>query len=92
VLATALLAVGCTNAKEPAMPLVRARAPKDLDCPEKKIHYDQQLGGRYRATGCGRATTYHTACDGLQCSVGQAEESSQTWRDRPDPGSVEAGR
>jgi hypothetical protein len=91
-LAATLLAVGCTNIKEPALPQVLGRAPKDLDCPGKKIHIDKQLGGRYRATGCGRTTTYQTACEGLQCSVGEVEESKQVWRDRPDPGSIEAGR
>ena len=91
-LAPALLALGCTNIKEPALPQVVGRAPKDLDCPEKQIHIDKELGGRYRATGCGRTTTYHSACEGLKCSVGQVDDSSQTWRDRPDPGSVEAGR
>jgi len=85
--------LGCSTAKDPALPQVRSRAPKDLDCPGKELHVYHELGGRYRVTGCGRTTVYNTSCDQLKCSVGRAEEDTAPgWRDRPEPGSIEEGR
>ncbi len=89
-----LLASGaaCTTARNAAVPLVLVHAEKDLRCPQKKIRLERKLGGRYRALGCGRSATYHSACEGLQCSVGEEASSPQAWHDRPDPDSLEAQR
>jgi hypothetical protein len=65
------------------------RAGKDLKCPEARIAIAPLLGGRYKATGCGREAIYHSACAGLECSVGREGEDAPAWRDRPDPGSPE---
>ncbi len=79
-------AVGCTATRDAALPLVRIHATKDLVCPEEKIAIERLLGGRYVATGCGRRATYHSACEHLRCTVGQAGEEPPVWRDRPEPG------
>ena len=92
-LAIALLGPSCSTAKDPALPQVRSRAPKDLDCQSKELHVYHELGGRYRVTGCGRTTVYNTSCDNLKCAVSRAdEETVPGWRDRPEPGSIEEGR
>lgn len=78
--------VGCTTTRDAAVPLVRVHATKDLVCPDEKIEIERQLGGRYVATGCGRRATYHSACEHLSCTVGQAGEEPPVWRDRPEPG------
>jgi len=89
----AMLGPSCTTVRQPALPLVHTRAPKDLDCPDKRIHVTEELGGRYRATGCGRTLVYRSACEGLQCSVGlEGDESVPGWRDRPEPGTIEDSR
>jgi len=72
--------------------MVLVQAEKDLRCPQKKIRLQRKLGGRYLALGCGRSATYHSACEGLQCSVGQEDQSPQAWHGRPDPGSLESQR
>jgi len=82
----------CTSARDAAVPLVRVHAHKDLDCPEKQIHVKREMGGLYRASGCGRTAVYNTACDHLRCTVGLEDEEPAPWRDRPEPGSVEEGR
>jgi hypothetical protein len=92
LLAAAVALTACTTARHPAVPLVRTHAQKDLDCPEKKIHVTAELGGRYRATGCGRTALYHSACEQLSCEVGLVDETAPAWRDRPEPGSLEEGR
>jgi hypothetical protein len=51
-----------------------------------------EMGGRYRATGCGRTAVYHSVCEHLSCRVGLEGEAAPAWRDRPDPGSIEEGR
>ena len=78
---------GCVMNRDAAMPQVRIRAEKDLTCKKDKIEVETQLGGRYKATGCGRTVTYDSVCEGLQCQVSQAGEEAPAWRDRPDPGS-----
>lgn len=96
VLGCGLLALtltgACTTIREPALPMVRSEAAKDLACPPKSLQIVEQVGGIYRVTGCGRTALYHTACDGLQCRVGRADEAAPGWRDRPEPGSIEEGR
>jgi len=76
---------GCTTTRDAAVPLVRVHAAKDLKCPDDKIEVEPQLGGRYVASGCGKRLTYHSACEHLHCTVGQAGEEPPAWRGRPDP-------
>lgn len=88
ILASALavvLATGCTTARDAAVPLVRSHATYDLDCEGDNIRIEEQLGGMYKATGCGRTATYRTACDGLSCVVRSEDDQVIPWRDRPDP-------
>jgi hypothetical protein len=89
-LAIAVFAVACVQLQDPAMPLVRARAEKDLRCPSDNLEIESQLGGKYRVDGCGRTATYDTACDNLQCTVSAEDGEAPAWRDRPVPGSLEA--
>ena len=85
-LACALLVVaGCTTATGAALPLVRYHATRDLDCDEEQIRITEELGGRYKAVGCGRKAVYRTACDGLNCEVHGEDEGAIPWRDRPPP-------
>jgi hypothetical protein len=82
-----LLATGCftvSGASANATALVVVHASGDLDCPEKKIQVEEEVGGRYRAFGCGQKAVYNTACDGLSCVVSQ-DGKAIPWRDRPDP-------
>lgn len=74
------------------MPLVRMHASKDLRCPDKQIHITPLLGNRYQATGCGRTAVYFSACEQLQCSVGDEDQAPPPWRGRPDPDSADALR
>ena len=83
----AIAAGACSTARDPAMPMVRVRAEKDLTCSSDKIEIASQLGGRYEARGCGRTATYASACEDLRCSVTKEGEEAPAWRDRPDPGS-----
>jgi hypothetical protein len=87
-----LIGAGCAAMKDAAVPLVRVHANKDLRCPDDKISVEPLIGGRYVASGCGRRAEYHSACDGLQCSVGREGEDPNAWRDRPEPGSLESLR
>ena len=86
VLAAPLFA-GCfatSGASPNALPLVRAHAESDLDCPADEIEIVQKFGGRFEAFGCGHKTAYETACEVLQCVVDQ-EGHAIPWRSRPDP-------
>jgi hypothetical protein len=84
--------VACTTTKDAAVPLVRVYAEKDLQCASDQIQVHGMIGGRYRATGCGRTAVYDTACEGLQCRVSNEDEEAPAWRDRPDPDSTEFNR
>ena len=83
---------GCTTTKDAAVPEVRVRATDDLECPPSQIDVRAEMGGRYRAVGCGRSIVYHTVCEHLRCRIGLEGESAPAWRDRPEPGSIEEGR
>ncbi len=78
-------AAGCTQAGKRAEPLVRVHAERDLDCPGHNIRIQEELGGRYKAIGCGRKAMYRAACDGLQCEVRDEDDPAIPWRDRPEP-------
>jgi hypothetical protein len=79
---------GCTNQRDAAAPMVKVRAEKDLACAGEKIDVSRQLGGRYRATGCGRNVTYDSVCQGIDCHVTKSGDEAPAWRGRPDPGAV----
>jgi len=87
-----LFVAGCTNARDAAVPLVRAHAARDLRCPTERIEVEPLIGARYEATGCGRTATYYGVCEQISCDVGKSDDQPQPWRDRPDPGSLEAER
>ena len=92
-LVTILLLLGaCTTGKDAAAPLVRVRAGSDLYCPDRDIRLEEELGGRYKAIGCGRKAFYRTACVGLTCEVRPEDEPSIPWRDRPEPVGAPGGR
>mgnify|MGYP007080246291 CR=1 FL=1 len=80
---SALLLFGCSTGA--ALPLVRVHAATDLDCPDEQIRISEELGGRYKAVGCGRKAMYRTACDALTCTVQEESDSSIPWMDRPAP-------
>jgi len=65
--------------------LVRTHAERDLDCSASEIRIEEELGGFYKAVGCGRKQRYRTACDALNCTVRPAEGQAIPWRDRPEP-------
>ncbi|MCC6556531.1 MAG: hypothetical protein IT372_26530 [Polyangiaceae bacterium] len=81
----AALALGCAGNTSAAAPQVRVRAAYDLDCPDDEIRLEEELGGWYKAVGCGRKARYRTACDALSCVVNGEDEPAIPWRDRPDP-------
>ena len=90
VVAIALLGalVGCkefSSGRGAAAPQVRGRAERDLDCPADSIRVEEELGGRYKAIGCGRKAYYRTACENLRCDVRGEDEPAIPWKDRPDP-------
>ncbi len=76
---------GCASSAAAAIPLVRARAAKDLLCPDEDIRIVDELGGRYKALGCGRKARYRAACEGVSCVVRSEDEPAIPWKDRPDP-------
>lgn len=85
----ALFCVGCgacSTAKDPASALVRIHATKDLNCPDDQVRVESLWGGRYRASGCGRRTTYQSNCRGLNCAVGEQGSDPSPSLGRPDPG------
>lgn len=84
ILASLALAA-CATTAGAAVPSVRARATTDLDCPDDQIRISEELGGRYKAIGCGRKAYYRTACDGLRCEVRGEGEPAIPWKDRPEP-------
>ena len=86
LLAFPLLAVGCAAGAGAAAPQVRARAAYDLDCPDADIRLQEELGGQFKAIGCGRKARYRAACDALSCVVRGEDEPAIPWRDRPEPG------
>lgn len=92
LLALASLALGCNTARHPAVPMVRGEATKDLTCPQRQIDVQPLMGGRYRATGCGRSAVYGSACEQLACTVAREGKEPTPWRGRPDPGTAEADR
>jgi len=75
----------CSSVTAAAVPLVRVHAEKDLDCPGDDVRIEEEMGGRYKAVGCGRKAYYRSACDGLTCTVQPEEEGALPWRDRPTP-------
>jgi hypothetical protein len=79
------LGLACSTAHGAAVPLVRAHAAHDLDCPDASIVISEEWGGRYKAVGCGRKAYYRSACEGLQCEVRGENEPAIPWRDRPEP-------
>jgi hypothetical protein len=84
--ALALLAAGCAAmGHDAAVPLVRERAITDLDCSDKEIRISEEMGGRYKAVGCGRKARYRTACVALTCEVHPDDGAPIPWRDRPEP-------
>lgn len=87
----AVFATGCigyATGTTAAKAQVLQQAEKDLDCPQKEIQAEEELGGRWFASGCGRRARYNASCDHLQCSVSQGEGEAVPWRDRPDPDST----
>lgn len=86
--AALLLALGlaaCANTNAAAVPLVRVHAASDLDCPDADIVIEEQLGGWFKAVGCGRKARYRAACQGVSCLVRGEDEGIIPSRDRPDP-------
>ncbi len=79
------LALGCAGSSA-ALPQVRGRASYELDCPERDLRVEEEIGGWFKVVGCGRKARYRAACDGLQCVVRGEDEPSIPWRDRPEPG------
>ena len=77
--------ISTNGASAQAIPLVRAYAESDLDCPGDRIRIEQELGGRFEAIGCGHKATYSAACEGVSCVVRGEGERAVPWRDRPDP-------
>jgi hypothetical protein len=75
----------CTTATGAAEAMVRVHATRDLDCPDDQVLLTEELGGWYKAVGCGRKARYRTACDVLNCEVRGADEPPIPWRDRPPP-------
>jgi hypothetical protein len=94
VLLAGALSLACSVANVPshAEPMVRARATSDLDCADKEIRVEEQLGGRFKAVGCGRKAYYRAACEALRCVVSGEGEALVPWRDRPDPAEVDRQR
>lgn len=87
VAAGALVLAGCAGlGRDAAVPLVRDHAVKDLDCKAEDVRVIEELGGRYKAVGCGRKAVYRTACVALACEVRPEEAAPIGTRDRPDPG------
>lgn len=85
VASVALFTAGCATGSDAAVPLVRAHATTDLDCPNGSIRVEEELGGRYKAIGCGRKAYYRSACVGLSCEVRGEDEAPIPSRDRSDP-------
>jgi hypothetical protein len=83
--ALGLLVTACAaTGSRAAVPLVRAHAETDLDCPGSSIRIEEEWGGHYKAVGCGRKANYRTACIGLSCEVRSDSEAPIPERDRPD--------
>jgi hypothetical protein len=80
------------NVPSNALPMVRGRASSDLECADKDIRVEEQLGGKFKAVGCGRKAYYRAACDGLRCVVHGDGETMIPWRDRPDPAAADQER
>jgi hypothetical protein len=83
LVALAVFAAGCAATQAESQ--VRTRAASDLGCPASDIRVSEELGGRYRALGCGRKAFYRTACDGLSCVIQSVDAPAIPWKDRPDP-------
>lgn len=80
------LGAGCAVAThKAAIPEVRLLAERDLDCAPDDIRIEEEWGGRFEATGCGRKAQYDARCDGGRCVVTEATGPRPGWRDRPDP-------
>ncbi|WP_437812136.1 hypothetical protein [Sorangium sp. So ce1078] len=94
ILAALALLPACSVANVPAnaMPMVRARATSDLDCADKDVRVEEQLGGQFKAVGCGRKAYYRAACEALRCVVSGEGEAAVPWRDRPEPMEVDRDR
>jgi hypothetical protein len=79
-------ASGFATGQRPALPMVRAEAERDLDCPGSEIRLEEELTGYIKAVGCGRKARYRAACVHLSCTV-TPEGQAIPWRDRPEPDS-----
>lgn len=88
------LTPACSVANVPtnAMPMVRARATSDLDCADRDVRVEEQIGGQFKAVGCGRKAYYRAACEALRCVVSGEGEAAVPWRDRPEPMEVDRER
>lgn len=78
---------GCVpgvNSVGAAEPQVRSMASSDLDCPDSEIRVIEELGGKYKAVGCGRKAYYQAACDGIRCVVEKGEGKLIPWREKPE--------
>jgi hypothetical protein len=91
VVALALTACAALG-HDAALPLVREHATKDLDCSEKDIRVSEELGGRYKAVGCGRRAMYRTACVALTCEVRPEDGAPIPSLDRPEPNGMPEAR
>ncbi|MEM9696471.1 MAG: hypothetical protein AAGA56_28260 [Myxococcota bacterium] len=81
------MSTGCSYGdKRAAVPLVRARAESDLECPSPQIDIEVGTGGRHTARGCGRIQRYDSICLDLKCQVSKVGVEPPAWRDRPLPG------
>ena len=84
MLVTILLGLGaCAYPRDPALPMVRLRAERDLSCTQDRIAITAEITGQYKAIGCGHKALYHAACEGLTCEVRGENEPAIPWRDRP---------
>lgn len=80
-----LFLAACSTTTGAAIPLVRVHAEADLDCRGDEIRIEEEMGGRYKAVGCGRKAFYRTACEGLNCTVQPDAEGAIPFHDRPAP-------
>ncbi len=75
----------CGGAYDHALPLVRLDAERDLRCPGESTTVEAKIGGRYKATGCGRSRTYRASCMGIQCVVKPEDAGAIPWAGAPEP-------
>ena len=80
-----LFLAACSTTTGAAIPLGRVHAETHLDCRGDDIRIEEEMGGRYKAVGCGRKAFYRTACEGLTCTVQPDDEGAIPFLDRPAP-------